>query len=94
MLARKIPHTASIPDLNPDSLLDALRTAQAESKSDAAVGVIASAENRTADIALITPRGEKTHHLTYGGPPRSVTRWAVNFALDWLRRKATDAEAD
>jgi hypothetical protein len=94
MLARKIPHTVSIPDLNPDLLLDALRTAQAESKSDAAVGVIASAENRTADIALITPRGEKTHHLTYGGPPRSVTRWAVNFALDWLRRKAMDAEAD
>jgi len=90
MLARRIPHTASLPDLNPDSLMDALRAARAESKTDAAIGVIASVENRTADIALITPRGEKTHHITYGGPPRSVTRWAVNLALDWLRRKARE----
>ncbi len=94
MLARKIPHTTSIPDLNPESLMDALRAAQAESKSDAALGVIASVENRTADIALITPRGEKTHHISYGGPPRSVTRWAVNLALDWLRRRARDLESD
>jgi nicotinamide-nucleotide amidase len=91
-LARKIPHTASLPDLKPDSLMDALRAARAESKTDAALGVIASVEDRTADIALITPRGEKTHHITYGGPPRSVTRWAVNLALDWLRRRAKDPE--
>jgi len=90
MLARRIPRTASLPDLNPDSLMDALRAARAESNTDAAIGVIASVENRTADIALITPRGEKTHHITYGGPPRSVTRWAVNLALDWLRRKARE----
>jgi hypothetical protein len=70
--------------------MDALRAARAESKTDAAIGVIASVENRTADIALITPRGKKTHHITYGGPPRSVTRWAVNLALDWLRRKARE----
>jgi len=88
MLARKIPHTVSLPDLNSESLMDALRAAQAESKTDVAVGVIASVENRTADIALILPHGEKTHHITYGGPPRSVTRWAVNLALDWLRRRA------
>ncbi len=92
MLSRKIPHTVSIPDLHLDSLMDALRTAQAESKSDVAIGVIASVENRTADIALILPRGEKTHHITYGGPPRSVTRWAVNLALDWLRRRAMEID--
>ena len=92
MLARKIPHTVSISDLQPDSLMDALRAAHAESKSDVAMGVIASVENRTADIALILPRGEKTHHITYGGPPRSVTRWAVNLALDWLRRRAMETD--
>jgi len=90
MLARKVPHIASIHDLNPNALLEALRTARTESKTDAAIGVIASVENRTADIALITPNGEKTHHISYGGPPRSVTRWAVNLALDWLRHRATD----
>ena len=92
LLARKIPHIASLPDIHPDSLMDALRAAQTASKTDAALGVVASVENRTADIALITPRGEKTHHITYGGPPRSVTRWAVNFALDWLRRRAMEQE--
>ena len=90
LLARKVPHTVSLSDLNPDSLMDALRAAHAESKTDAALAVIASVENRTADIALITPQGEKTHHISYGGPPRSVTRWAVNLALDWLRRRAME----
>jgi nicotinamide-nucleotide amidase len=90
MLARKVPHTTSIPDLNPESLMDALRAVQAESKTEVALGVIASVENRTADIALITPRGEKTHHISYGGPPLSVTRWAVNLALDWLRHRARE----
>ena len=90
MLARKLPHTASLPDLNSGSLMDTLRTARIESKTDAAIGVIASVERRTADIALITPHGEKTHHISYGGPPRSVTRWAVNLALDWLRRRARE----
>jgi competence/damage-inducible protein CinA-like protein len=94
MLARKVPHIVSIQNLNPDGLLDALRSIRAESKTDAVIGVIASVENRTADIALITPLGEKTHHISYGGPPRSVTRWATNLALDWLRRRARDAERD
>ena len=102
MLARKIPHTASLPNpstssgqhLNPDTLMEALRTARTKSNADAALGVIASVENRTADIALITPHGEKTHHISYGGPPRSVTRWATNLALDWLRRRAGDTETN
>jgi len=92
LLARKIPHTESISDLEPASLMEALRRTRAQSNTDAALGVLASMEKRTADIALITPRGEKTHHITYGGPPRSVTRWAVNLALDWLRRRAMETE--
>jgi nicotinamide-nucleotide amidase len=90
LLARKIPHTASHPDLDPASLLMALRAARADSNADAALGIVANVEGRTADFALITPRGEKTHHITYGGPPRSVPRWAVNLALDWLRRRAAE----
>jgi hypothetical protein len=49
-------------------------------------------EDRSADIALITPAGEKTHHITYGGPPRSLARWSVNLALDWLRRRALESD--
>jgi len=85
MLARKIPHTASIPDLSPGSLMETLRTARNEFKTDIALGVLANLEERSADMAMITPSGEKTHHITFGGPPKSLTRWSTNLALNWLR---------
>ena len=92
LLARKVPHTTSIPDLQPTHLLDALREARSAANADAALGIVANVAERTADFALILPRGEKTHHITYGGPPRSVPRWAVNLALDWLRRRAMELD--
>jgi competence/damage-inducible protein CinA-like protein len=94
LLARKIPHTVSISDPSPDSLLAALRAARADSNADAALGVAMYLEERAADMALITPKGEKTHRITYGGPPRSLARWSVNLALDWLRRRALDPEGE
>ena len=92
LLARKIPHTVSLSDLSPDSLLAALRAARADSNAEAALGVAMNLPERAADIAMITPRGEKTHHITYGGPPRSLSRWSVNVALDWMRRRAMESE--
>lgn len=91
LLARKIPHTVSLPDLSSDSLMAALRAARADSHADAALGVAMYLEERAAEIALITPNGEKTHRITYGGPPRSLARWSVNLALDWLRRRAMES---
>lgn len=85
LLARKLPHVASIPDLTAAALMEALRLARANSKVDLALGVTVHREDHSADMALITPRGEKTHHITYGGPPRSLPRWAMNLALNWLR---------
>jgi competence/damage-inducible protein CinA-like protein len=90
LLARKIPHTVSLSDLSRDSLLAALRAARADSNADAALGIAMYLEERAAEMALITPQGEKTHRITYGGPPRSLARWSVNLALDWLRRRAMD----
>ena len=92
LLARKIPHTASFADLTPVSLMDELRKARAESNSDAALGVAVYMEERAAEMALIMPDGEKTHRITYGGPPRSLPRWSVNLALDWLRRRAMESD--
>ena len=92
LLARKIPHTISLSDLSPDALLAALRAARADASADAALGVAVYLEERTAAMALITPQGEKTHRITYGGPPRSLARWSVNLALDWLRRRALERE--
>jgi nicotinamide-nucleotide amidase len=94
LLARKIPHTVSLPDLSPASLMDELRKSRAESNTDAALGVAVYMEERAAEMALITPKGEKTHRINYGGPPRSLPRWSVNLALDWLRRRAMDPEGD
>jgi len=94
LLARKIPHTVSLSDLSPDSLLAALRAARADSNADAALGVAMYLEERAAELALITPKSEKTHRITYGGPPRSLARWSVNLALDWLRRSAMDSEGE
>jgi competence/damage-inducible protein CinA-like protein len=73
-----------------DSLMAAVRAARADSNTDAALGVAMYLQERAAEIALITPQGEKTHRITYGGPPRSLARWSVNVALDWLRRRAME----
>jgi nicotinamide-nucleotide amidase len=90
LLSRKIPHTVSISDHSTNSFLAALRAARADSQADAALGVAMHLEERATEIALITPQGEKTHRITYGGPPRSLARWSVNIALDWLRRRARE----
>src|SRR5215207_7515429 len=90
LFARKVPHTVSFADLNPAALMVALHAARVESNADAVVGVAIYPEERSAEIALITPKGEKNHHIKYGGPPRSLPLWAVNLALDWLRRRARD----
>jgi molybdopterin-biosynthesis enzyme MoeA-like protein len=91
LLARKLPHTTSLSGLSPASLMGALRAARAESNAKAALGVAVYPEERAAEIALITPQGEKTHRITYGGPPRSLPLWSVNLALDWLRRRAMES---
>lgn len=93
LLARKIPCTASLPDLEPAALLDALRAARADSRADVALGVAIYPNERAAEMALITPHGEKTHRITYGGPPRSLPRWSVNLALNWLRTAALEEHA-
>jgi competence/damage-inducible protein CinA-like protein len=84
-LARKIPHTTTLPTTTVDALTQTLRAAQAASKANVAIGVMAYPEERSADMVMILPSGEKTHHITFGGPPRSLPRWAANLALNWLR---------
>ncbi|HSL31931.1 MAG TPA: molybdopterin-binding protein [Anaerolineales bacterium] len=91
-LARQIPHTVALPNLSAEALMAALRAARADGNADVALGVAVHLEERAAELALITPRGEKTHRITYGGPPRSLARWSVNLALDWLRRRAMETD--
>jgi competence/damage-inducible protein CinA-like protein len=92
LLTRKVPHTASLPNLTSDTLMQALRSAQADSKADIALGLTIFQEERAAEMAMITPKGEKTHRITYGGPPRSLPRWSMNLALNWLRTTLEEME--
>jgi len=94
LLARKIPHTVSLSDLDPAALVAAVRAARAETQADVALGVAMYMEERAAEMVLITPQGEKTHRITYGGPPRSLPRWSTNLALNWLRNKAMETDKD
>lgn len=92
LLARTVPRAASIPDLDPAALVDALRAARADSKADVALGVSIYPAERAAQMALITPHMEKSHRITYGGPPRSLARWAMNLALNWVRTTAQESD--
>jgi nicotinamide-nucleotide amidase len=85
LLGRKVPNTASVLNLTSDSLMHALRTARTDSKADIALGISVFTEERAAEMAMITAKGEKSHRITYGGPPRSLPRWSMNLALNWLR---------
>jgi competence/damage-inducible protein CinA-like protein len=73
-----------------ESLADGTKAAQGEFKTSSAVGVSYTQEDEKQDIHifLITPQGEIEHALTYGGHPGNARRWAVNMALDFLRRNA------
>jgi hypothetical protein len=72
--------------------MDALHAARANSHADIALGVSVYTEDRSAAMAMITPRGEKTHRITYGGPPRSLPNWSMNLALNWLRMTVEENE--
>jgi len=85
ILARMIPHTTTLPELTVESLNQALHTAQSDSKANIALGVVIYPDEHAADMVMILPTGEKAHHITYGGPPSSLPRWAANLALNWLR---------
>ena len=52
------------------------------------VALFASEKETIIEQVLITPEGEESRRLSYGGPPKYAPRWAVNLALNWLRQTA------
>jgi hypothetical protein len=93
ILARKILHTILRDGLSPSALMESAREVRSTSHADIVLGVAAYIEERSAEMAMITPHGEKTHSITYGGPPRSLNLWAVNLALNWLRATLDEMES-
>ena len=51
-----------------------------------AIALSTSGESQDISMAVLTPLGEAERQLTYGGHPKNAARWAVNTAIDWLRR--------
>ncbi len=81
----------SLPITEAGRLSSALRERMQAEGANIGLGVIGDSEQRTVHLLLITPDGEQTRDLTYGGPHANVPRWASNLALDWLRLAAGDA---
>jgi nicotinamide-nucleotide amidase len=63
-------------------------TQRQESGAEACLGVRLNldGERPSADLCLITPDRERSRHMTYGGHPKNAQRWAINHAINWLRR--------
>lgn len=59
-----------------------------EMNANTVLGAVLSVSDGKQDvyIVIITPGGKYEKHLTYGGHPGNAQRWAVNMALDHLRR--------
>ena len=43
---------------------------------------------RAVELVLVTPEETRERRLSFGGHPGLLQRWAVNLALNWLRRSA------
>ncbi|HEX8992799.1 MAG TPA: molybdopterin-binding protein [Anaerolineales bacterium] len=91
LLAGSIPKTIVSQDYKPADLIGAVRNARADAGADLGLGLSVDVEHHSAEMVLISPRGEKKHHIAYGGPPRSLPRWATNLALNWLRTFAEES---
>ena len=91
-LSRRLPNLTSL-DLQPGSLMDELRAALGRDPArNAALGIACFVDDMAAELGVITPRGEKTMRITYGGHPRNLPRWAFNNALNLLRLEARSTE--
>ncbi len=78
----------------PEELAEHTRRVRERSGARAALGVALQRSDSNPQIALflITPEGERSRQVGYGGPPRNAPRWAGNAALNWLRRVAQGLE--
>jgi len=73
----------------PEALGEMAEALRQEVGASVALGVALSTGGEGQEIHLVlqTPLQQEVQHLNYGGHPASAPRWAVNMALDWLRRR-------
>ncbi len=75
-------------DREPGDLPAAATDALMKYNASAVLGVAyrVKGDEQAVDIIWILPSGSEERHLAYGGHPNNARRWAVNMALDGLRR--------
>jgi nicotinamide-nucleotide amidase len=80
-------------ELQAGSLAQAAETVRQDSHASVALAAALSISegNQDISIAILTPLGQQERQQTYGGHPKNAARWAVNNAIDWLRRIAQEA---
>jgi len=81
---------AEAADLGEGQLPDHLEAFRAQHNARAALGVAAFPEHRIVELALITPETRLARLHAFGGHPDLLPRWAVNIALNLLRRTAEE----
>jgi nicotinamide-nucleotide amidase len=76
-----------------DSLIQIAETIRKNFNASVVLGIALSISEGQHDIfiAVLTPHDHVERHLTYGGHPKNAARWAINTALDSLRRLAEKA---
>jgi nicotinamide-nucleotide amidase len=80
-------------EVQEDSLMQIAEKIHRDFKASVVLGVVLSASDGKQDIsiAFLTPHNHEERHYTYGGHPKNAARWAVNNALDGLRRFAQES---
>jgi nicotinamide-nucleotide amidase len=80
-------------EIQEESLGQIAETIHQDLKASVVLGVALSISEGKQDIsiAILTPNNQEERHLTYGGHPKNAARWAVNTALDGLRRSVQGA---
>jgi competence/damage-inducible protein CinA-like protein len=88
-MSRRLPNLITDLELQPGSLMHELRAAlRHDPAKNTALGIACFVDDMAAELGVITPHGEKSMRLTYGGHPRNLPRWAFNNALNILRLEA------
>ena len=75
-------------ELEQGQLRDYLDTIREGQGAHAALGLAAFPQHKKVELALITPETTNDRTASFGGHPGLLARWAVNIALNWLRRSA------
>ena len=73
---------------NPDELAEIADTFRQARAADAclAVALQRGDEKQTLHLTIITPVKTRQRTYTYGGPPQTAHRWALNLCLNFIRK--------